>query len=588
MSTRIIRHPPAAPGIAIGRAHLVTIAPAPVPTYWITDTEVAGEIQRFRRALQQSKRQLTSIKNKLCRFQGREQIQILDSHLLLIQDELLVTRAIQQIANQKINAEWAVEKTLEQIRLAFLETRERYLQERRSDIDYIGRRLMKNLAGEGEPDLRAAPYPAVILVVNDLSPAEVAALPRRRIRGFVTATGGNTSHTAIIARSLELPAMVGNERALHHIKEGDHVILDGNAGKLLIRPTVRQIASYRKQQRADEKERRTLLKEGHLPAVTRDGRRVTLAANIELIDEIPTALEYGAEEIGMYRTEYLYLNRSDLPTEEEHYRNYREAVERMAPRPVTIRTLDIGGDKLFAHAEYQEHTNPALGLRAIRFCLREREMFRAQLRAIYRASARGAVRILFPLISTVDELRELRVLVREVQAELRKSRRPFNPDVPLGAMIEVPSAALVAEHLAPHVQFFSIGTNDLTQYSLAIDRTNEHVAYLFHPLHPSVLRLIHQTVQSAKRHGIPVTICGEMAAEPLALLPLLGLELDGLSMNPISIPRVKRLLWKADAAQAAALAAQLTAAATATEAEAMAQRALQALEADANRAADTP
>lgn len=574
----IIHHLPTAVGIAIGHAHLLSPVAAATPQYWLTDTEVTGEMLRFKRALQRSKRQLTAIRDRLCRFQGRDQIQILDSHLLLIQDELLVSRTIQQIANQKINAEWALEKALEQIRLAFCDTRETYLLERRNDIDYVGQRLMKNLMGSAEPDVRQLPYREAILVAHDLSPAEVAALPRDRVKGFVTAVGGNTSHTAIIARSLEIPCMVGVERVMRAVREGDLVILDGVEGALLVRPNDKEIAAYRAKQHLQERERRELIKEGHLPAVTRDGYHLHLAANIELLEEIPSALEHGAEAIGMYRTEYLYLNRSDLPTEEEHYRNYRRVVEQMAPRPVTIRTLDIGGDKLFAHADYQEHANPALGLRAIRFCLQERQMFRVQVRAIYRASVHGPVRMLFPLLSTMDEVRQLLGFLAETQEELRRQRIPFDPKIPLGAMIEVPSAVILADHFARVFQFFSIGTNDLTQYGLAVDRTNEHVSYLFQSLNPAVLRMIHQTVAAARRRNIPVTLCGEMAANPVALLPLLGLELGTLSMNAISIPRVKQLIRRASLHEAKLLAGEALAAETQADVERLCRHAIEKLQ----------
>ncbi|MBI4365529.1 MAG: phosphoenolpyruvate--protein phosphotransferase [Deltaproteobacteria bacterium] len=575
MSKRIIQHAAATDGIAVGTAHVVASLITITPKYWITDKEVPSEIVRFRRAIQRARRQIATIRETLCRFQGRDQTQILDSHLLLVQDDMLLTHTIQHIANQKINAEWALEKTVQTIHLAFDETRERYLKERRQDIDYVAQRLLRNLMGSAEMDLRHPPYSETILIAQDLSPAEVAALPRGRVKGFVTAVGGNTSHTAIIARSLDIPAMVGVADVTGIVREGDPVVLDGDGNRLIVRPTRAEIAGFRRRHAELIEERRALTKEARLPAVTRDGHAIAVAANIELVEEIPAALEHGAEAIGMYRTEYLYLNRTDIPSEEEHYANYRRAVELMAPRAVTIRTLDIGGDKLFAHSEYQEHTNPALGLRALRFCLKEREMFRAQLRAIYRASAHGAVRILIPLISVLDEVFELLDLLRDVREELRRRRIPFDAALPIGAMIEVPSAVLLADHLAKHFQFFSIGTNDLTQYGLAVDRTNEHVAYLFNPLNPAVLRLIRQTVLAAKRGGLPVTICGEMAAHPIAALPLLGLELDCLSVHPIAIPRLKRLLRHADRAQCVALAEQLLGMGTAGEVESAARRALE-------------
>lgn len=549
----IIKHEAASGGIAIGRAHIIAQNDVSFPKYWIADKEIISEINRFKRAITHSKQQLSKIKEKLCRFQGKEQIQILDTHSMLLQDEMLVTHAIQNITGQKINAEWALDKASSRLKMAFADMHNEYFQQRKHDLDYICRRIIKNLTGGTELSLHEIKDSSIILVAPDFSPADIISFARDRVKGFISSVGGNTSHSAIIARSLEIPAMIGVENVIEKIKEGDTIIIDGLKGNIIINPSKDDLSKYKKHQTEFESAKKALLKDINLPAETRDGSKLSLVANIELAEEVAAALQHGAEGIGLFRTEYLYLNRLDYPSETEQFECYKATLKQMDGRPVTIRTLDLGGDKLFAGSEYAEHLNPALGLRAIRFCLVEKDIFRTQLRAMLRASVFGNLRILLPMISGVDELHQVKSFIESVKKELQKEQIKIAKKIDLGIMIEIPSAVITADALAKEVDFFSIGTNDLIQYTLAVDRTNEHVSYLYNPLHPAVLSLLHKTVRAARANNIDVTLCGEIAGDPLYILLFLGMGIDTLSMNSISIPRVKKMLRQVTAKEARAL-----------------------------------
>lgn len=562
------------PGIVMGEAFVITPSSTPYPKYWINDKEMTSEIIRLKRAIQDSKEQINKIKDKMCKFRGDEQFKILESHSMLLQDETLITNTIQVLTSQKINTEWALEKTLTDLKLAFSDMGEKYFEERKDDIEYVGRRILKNLQGSADFNLDSLGSGKHILVTNDISPADVAALPRDKVVGFITASGGSTSHTAIIARSLEIPAVLGRPDIVNSITIGDRIIIDGLTEEVIINPTKDSLAIYQKQQLKYKILEERLVQTSHLTAKTKDNHRINIVANIELIEEIPSAEEHGAEGIGLYRTEFFYANRIDYPTEDELVENFSTALKLMAPKPVTIRTMDIGGDKLFYSGNHTPHINPALGLRAIRFSLAEQELFITQLKALLRANKYGNLRVMIPMVSDITEIRQVKQIIEDVKAVLTQEKKDFNDNFQLGIMIEVPSAVMIANSLAKEVDFFSIGTNDLIQYTLATDRTNENVSYLFKPLHPAILRMIRKTVEAAKNANIDVTVCGEMAGDPLNIMVLVGLGLDALSMNPISIPRVKRIIRTIRYSEAMKLVKKLFTLSTSEEIEKLVEKSI--------------
>jgi len=536
----------ASQGIAIGKVFLVNQDHLELSHYNITtNKEIEKEINRFKKAVEESQSQLLRAKKDINKKKFKEAQYIIDTHILLLQDKVLMDNTIKIIKHEKIDAALALKKTIEGLRAHLAEINDEYMKERTSDIDYIEQRLLRNLAGI-KRDIVAKIREKVIIVASDLSPADTANLNVNEVLGFTIDSGGKTSHTAIMARALKIPAVVGLKDITRRVKTGDTMILDGIHGVVIINPTADTLLKYNQKKAEYDEFEIGLLKHKDLPGETIDGFRVKLMANIEIMEELPSVLTYGAEGIGLYRTEFLYLNRKDLPSEAEQFEIYKTVSQKIAPHPVTIRTLDIGGDKFMSHIDVAEEINPVMGLRAIRFCLKEVAIFKTQLRAIMRSSAYGKVKIMFPMISGIEEVRQIKIILSEVKKELQAEHKVFDPDIEIGIMVEVPSAASIADILAKEVNFFSIGTNDLIQYTLAIDRVNESVSYLYEPLHPAVLRILRNIINSAHDNGISVAMCGEMAGEPFYIPILLGLGIDELSMNVMALPRVKSVLRSLD------------------------------------------
>jgi phosphotransferase system enzyme I (PtsI) len=529
------------PGIIIGKAHLVDRSRVRVRYKYIhTAAQITEEIERFRGALLKTEEQLNILKNQMP-DQIKEHGFILDSHLMILNDTMLTDSTVNKIQNEKINAEWALTKSLQEIRHIFEQIDDDYISSRIKDVQNVTERILRNLAGK-EPNHLLEINERVIIVAHDLSPADTTELNISRVMGFITDAGGRTSHTGILAHALQIPAVVGLESVSEMVEQGDLLIVDGNTGEVVINPDDRDIIYYQEKQLQHEEYLSGIARTSHLPAITIDGHKIAVLANMEFLEEVTAVRDYGGEGIGLYRTEFLYLRSKELPSEEVLFDDYRQAAEIIAPNSVTIRSLDLGGDKVPVDFDISKETNPALGLRAIRFCLKEPQILKTQLRAILRASVYGKVHLMFPMVSDLEEVLLAKEILNQAKVELDRQGIAYDREIKVGIMIEVPSAVTIAEILARHVEFFSIGTNDLIQYALAIDRDNEHVAYLFQPFHPAILRMIHQVVNAAKQAGIQVAICGEMAGDPLCIPFLVGLGLDQLSMNARAIPLIKNII----------------------------------------------
>ncbi|MBI5827820.1 MAG: phosphoenolpyruvate--protein phosphotransferase [Deltaproteobacteria bacterium] len=555
-------------GIVIGKAYLMDTGVVEPAHYCHLDaSDIDREIERFEKALNDSWDQLNRIKKKLEEDRrGKEHISIIDAHLMILKDNMLINDTVKVIKEERVNAEWALHTVLKGVMEYFDKIDDEYLRERSKDIEHIVNRVLVNLTGRKHEPVAEIKTPSIV-IARDLTPADTAQMVKGMVLSFLTDVGGKTSHIAIMARSLEIPAVVGLESVTRKAENGDTVIVDGTTGTVIINPSESVIDVYRKRQEKYADYGKALFHYKDLPCETTDGRRIHLMGNMEIAEEIDSLIEHGAEGIGLYRTEYLYLNRKDLPTEEEHVRAYRQLAKRMSPNPAIIRTLDIGGDKSIGGIDMGKEINPALGLRAIRYCLKNVEIFKTQLRGILRASASGKIKVMFPMISGIEEIRRAKAVLEEAKAELKAEGRPFDQGIEIGVMIEIPSAAIIADMVVKEVDFISIGTNDLLQYSLAIDRVNEHVAYLYEPFHPAVLRIIKTVADAANKAGVSVGVCGEMAGEPEYALILLGFGVQVLSMNAFSILRVKRLIRSVSYAEAKKICKTIIGIATAKEVE---------------------
>jgi phosphotransferase system enzyme I (PtsI) len=550
----ILRGIPVSGGVCRGKLLVLDRVRPTIGKRRLSEAELSEEVNRLERALVRTRQQILDVQRRVSEGMGAEEGSIFDAHLLVLEDRTLLDEVVRVIRDEQVNAEFAFHSVAERYATTLAAIQDDYLRERATDMRDVTARVLNNLLGlEQELDLRHLKEPCII-ISHDLTPSNTAQLDKCKVLGFAIDVGSKTSHTAIMARSLRIPAVVGLKDASPRLQTGQYALLDGYNGVLITHPSEQTLFEYgqiqHKQATLEERLRELLAK----PAVTLDGYRIYLSGNIEGPQDTEAVKTHGAEGVGLFRTEYLFINRGTPPTEEQQYEAYRQAASSLKPLPVVIRTLDLGGDKFLAHMAFPQELNPFLGWRAIRFCLQERDLFREQLRAILRASAEGNVKMMYPMISGLEELKQANALVEEYKAELRQEKIAFNEGMEIGAMIETPSAVVVAESLAKRVNFFSIGTNDLIQYSLAVDRMNEKIAHLYEPTHPAIVRLIKQTVDAAHRHNVWVSVCGEMASDPMLVPLLLGLGVDELSAAPPLVPSIKFVIRQLKLSEAKELA----------------------------------
>ena len=529
----------ASPGIVLGKALVLEHNELVIEKKSISDVD--KEIERLNDAVAISKAELEKVRDKAKVELGEEEAQIFESHLLVLEDPELLGSAIDKVKSENVNADFALNEIKEMFVGMFEAMDNEYMRERAADIKDVTNRILRHLLGVKIVDL-AALEDEVVLVAHDLTPSDTATMDKKKVLGFLTDIGGRTSHTAIMARTLEVAAIVGLTDATEQIKDGDFVVFNGDTGEVILNPDEETIAKYSQMKKEFEEYKKSLELLKGQASVTTDGKHVELAGNIGTPNDVEGLIKNDAEGVGLYRTEFLYMDRTDFPTEDEQYEAYKAVLEGMSGKPVVIRTLDIGGDKKLDYLQMDEEMNPFLGYRAIRLCLDRKEIFTTQLRALYRASVHGKLRIMFPMISSLEELLQAKAVCEEVKAELDTENIPYSKDVEVGMMIEVPSAAVISDVLAKHVDFFSIGTNDLIQYTLAADRMSEKVSYLYNPMHPAVLRLIKMTIDGAHKHGKWVGMCGEMAGDEAAIPTLVEYGLDEFSMSATSILNAKKVI----------------------------------------------
>lgn len=533
----------ASSGIAMAKALVVERKAVLVENKGVSDID--REKKRFLGAVEAARDQIIRIRDLTEKKLGKDKSAIFDAHLMMLDDPELIDAVTMQIQNEGVNAEYALKNTVDMFVGIFEQMDNEYMRERASDIKDVGGRITNILLGINDTSLSEI-YEKCIVVARDLTPSDTAQMDSEMVQGFVTDVGGRTSHSAIMARTLEIPAVVGTQSGTENIKNGDFIIVDGDKGIVIINPDQEVIDEYNKKIEDIIKFKKELLIFKDAESITLDGRSVELAANIGSPKDVAGALKNGAEGVGLFRTEFLYMDRDSMPTEEEQYNAYREVLEGMGKRPVIIRTLDIGGDKKLSYLPIGDEMNPFLGYRAIRICLDRRDIFKTQLRALYRASVYGRLKIMFPMISSLQEILSAKEIIEEIKKELINEGKPFSDDVQVGIMIEIPSAAVISDILAKHVDFFSIGTNDLVQYSLAVDRMNEKISHMYDPFNPAVLRLIKMVIDNGHREGKMVGMCGEMAGDAAAIPLLLGLGLDEFSMSAVSILNARKLVRSLD------------------------------------------
>ena len=564
-------------GVAVGRAVCIRTRVGEVYRFPIAEDDVERELARFEEALRRDRSELTRLRRKAGDELGEELGAIFEAHLLMLQDPAFSGRIVERIRGERVNAEWAIQQTVEEAGERFAEIEDDYLRDRQQDLRDVARHLLRTLSGLGHHELSEIEGD-VVVVADDLTPSDAVRLGREAVVALVTETGSRTSHTAIIAHSLNIPMVAALHGVTELLTDEDPVVVDGDAGTVVLHPTAEVLADYGRRRRAQERHVRAMLATRELVAETRCSTRVDLMANIDLPEEIEDVLRFGAAGIGLYRSEFLYIEKSpELPSEDEHLATYRRLAEAAAPYPAIIRTYDLGGRKLAREVMHTEEENPVLGLRGIRLTLARPEVFRTQLRALFRAACHGEVWVMLPMVATLEEVRRFRRFAADVMEEMEREGVEFQRDVRVGVMIEVPSAALIADLLAREVDFFSIGTNDLIQYSLAVDRNNEHVADLYQPLHPAILRMLKGVIDAARAAGIDCGLCGEMAADPRQALLLIGLGLRRLSMSPRVVPEIKTRVRAVEMSDLVRVADECLGLATAAEVERHLESALGAL-----------
>ncbi len=528
-------------GIVMGRVLYFGQELESVPERELSQDEVESEVSRFQEALNLSYAQLEEIKEHVAEVLGEKDASIFDAHMMLVADQVIHDEVVSGIREQRRNAEFVYKDVVSRYTEALQDMKDSYVRDRLTDIRDVASRVIRNLQGDEVQEIHQLSSPRVV-VAHDLSPSDTASMEHEQVLGFITAIGSRTSHTALVARSSGIPAVVGAKDILKYAVNGDFIIFDGNRGDVIIRPSEEDVSYYEKRMEEQDHWFRNIEKEVALPPITLDGFRVQLSANIELPEEVENIKKSYGVGIGLFRTEYLFVNQSELPTEQEQFEAYRQVTQEILPQSVIIRTVDIGGDKFLSHIQTPNELNPFLGVRAVRFSLAKPDIFMTQLRAILRASAYGKVRVMFPMIGTVEETKSVVAYVKEAQNQLRDEGYDFNRYLDIGIMVELPASAMLADQLAPHVDFFSIGTNDLIQYTLAADRANPEIAYLYQPSHPSIIRLMHNVVRAAYDHGKWVSVCGEMAADPVLIPLIMGMGIHELSMSSVALGPVKRLI----------------------------------------------